>query len=113
MTSSRLRLAGAVAILAVGAALGARLTPIYLKNLELQRFVEETTRDAANHTRPDAVLKTRVLEKAAVLGLPLRESNVQVKRPDGAIRIEARYVVRVDLPLYTVDLHFYPGAGSR
>jgi hypothetical protein len=24
-----------------------------------------------------------------------------------------RYFVRVSLPGYTVDLHFYPGAGSR
>jgi len=24
-----------------------------------------------------------------------------------------RYSVRVNLPLYTVDLHFYPGAGSQ
>jgi hypothetical protein len=29
------------------------------------------------------------------------------------VHIEVRYAVRVDLPFYTVDLHFYPGAGSR
>jgi hypothetical protein len=28
-------------------------------------------------------------------------------------RIDVRYNARVDLPLYTVDLHFYPGAGSK
>jgi hypothetical protein len=29
------------------------------------------------------------------------------------MRIDVRYQVRVDLPGYTVNLHFYPGAGSR
>jgi hypothetical protein len=29
------------------------------------------------------------------------------------VRIDVRYFVRVTLPGYTVDLHFYPGAGSR
>ena len=39
--------------------------------------------------------------------------NVHVEHlPDG-IRIDVRYFVRVSLPGYTVDLHFYPGAGSR
>ena len=32
--------------------------------------------------------------------------------PEG-IRISVRYFVRVSMPGYTVDLHFYPGAGSR
>ena len=35
-----------------------------------------------------------------------------VPLPKGT-RIDVRYVARVDLPLYTVDLHFYPGAGSK
>jgi len=29
------------------------------------------------------------------------------------MRIDVRYFVRVNLPAYTVDLHFYPGAGSK
>ena len=30
-----------------------------------------------------------------------------------AIRIDIRYFVTVDVPGYTVNLHFYPGAGSE
>ena len=33
--------------------------------------------------------------------------------PPEGLRIDVRYVVRVDLPVYTVDLHFHPGAGAR
>jgi len=38
---------------------------------------------------------------------------VQIVRSQGGLRIDVRYFVRVTLPGYTVDLHFYPGAGSR
>jgi hypothetical protein len=54
-----------------------------------------------------------VLEKAAFLGLPVKAENVLIKRSTDSIRIDVRYFVRVDFPIYTVDLHFYPGAGSR
>jgi hypothetical protein len=54
-----------------------------------------------------------VLAKAADLGLPVVADNVHIQRAPESVRIEVRYAVHVDLPLYTVDLHFYPGAGSR
>ena len=40
-------------------------------------------------------------------------ARVGIKRSAKGVRIDVRYIVRVDFPLYTVDLHFYPGAGSR
>jgi hypothetical protein len=51
-----------------------------------------------------------VLEKAASLGLPVKAGDVHIRREGEAMRIEVRYIVRVDFPLYTVDLHFYPGS---
>jgi hypothetical protein len=54
-----------------------------------------------------------VLDKARALDLPVQPGNVQIVRREGTVRIDVRYIVRVDLPGYTVDLHFYPGAGSR
>ncbi len=54
-----------------------------------------------------------VLTKAIELDLPVKADNVQINHlPDG-LRIDVRYFVRVNFPGYTVDLHFYPGAGSR
>jgi hypothetical protein len=38
---------------------------------------------------------------------------VHIDRSADGLRIDVRYFVRVTLPFYTVDLHFYPGAGSR
>jgi hypothetical protein len=109
----RLRIAAAVLILAGLAFLGARLLPLYLDNMRLQSYVEGITQNAENHTQPDDALRFAVLEKAALLGLPVKAENVQIKRSSDNVRIDVRYIVRVDFPMYTVDLHFYPGAGSR
>lgn len=85
------------------------MAPVYFRNLELQRFVEGLRAAAPSST--DDVLRARVLAEAADLHLPVKAENVRIERAEGNVRIEVRYVVRVDLPLYTVDLHFYPGAG--
>src|SRR5436309_11890621 len=110
---NRLRIAAALLILVILAALGVRLLPLYLENMRLQSYVERITQDAENRTRPDDALRVAVLEKAAVLGLPVKAENVRIKRSEDTMRIDVRYVVRVDFPLYTLDSHFYPAAGSR
>ena len=109
----RLRIAAAVLILVVLAVLGARLLPLYMDNMRLQSYVEEIAQDEEARTRPDDALRVAVLEKAAFLGLPIKAENVHINRSSDSMRIDVRYIVRVDFPMYTVDLHFYPGAGSR
>jgi hypothetical protein len=106
----RLRMAAAALIILGLAVLGARLLPIYLDNMQLQSYVEGITHDASSRTRPDDFLRVAVMEKAASLGLPVGADNVHIKRSEDDLRIDVRYVVRVDLPMYTVDLHFYPGS---
>src|SRR5438477_10772017 len=101
-----MRIAAAVLILVILAAMGARLLTLYIENMRLQSYVEGIAQDAENQTRPDDVLRVAVLEKAAFLGLPVKAENVHIKRSSENVRIEVRYIVRVDFPLYTVDLHF-------
>jgi len=88
-------------------------TPIYIRNLELQNFVGGITHRVENQAKSEAVLRSQVLERAHQMKLPVTEDNVHVVHSGEELRIDVRYVVRVTLPLYTVDLHFYPGAGSR
>jgi hypothetical protein len=107
------RVAAAVAVLAILVVLGVRLIPIYIHNAELQQFVEQATHRAGAPTSSDDVLRTWVLEKAQDLDLPVKAPNVHIERSSDRVRIDVRYEVQVDLPLYTVNLHFYPGAGSR
>ena len=87
--------------------------PIYFHNLELQSYVAELAQADENRGKSDDLLRTWVLEKASGLELPVRADNVRIERHADAMRIDVRYFVRVNLPGYTVDLHFYPGAGSR
>jgi hypothetical protein len=109
----RLRIAAAVLILALLVFTISRLAPFYLDNMRLQSYVEGIAQDAANRTRPDDMLRVAVLEKAASLGLPVTAGDVQIKRSNETMRVDVRYIVHVDFPLYTVDLHFYPGAGQK
>ena len=113
MKVARWRIAAAIAVLAALAGFGALFLPIYVDNLRLQNYVAEITQTASTHPRSDDELRGDVVTKANALDLPVKADNVQVQhRPEG-LRIDVRYFVRVTLPGYTVDLHFYPGAGSR
>ena len=62
---------------------------------------------------PDEILRQNVLNRARELDLPVKADNVHIVRSTEGLRIDVRYFVRVTLPGYTVDMHFYPGAGSR
>jgi hypothetical protein len=87
--------------------------PVYIRNLELQNYVDGITHHVENYAKSDDELRARVLDKARALNLPVTEDNVHVFRSVDAVRIDVRYMVTVRAPLYTVSLHFYPGAGSR
>ena len=109
----RWRIASAAIVLAALLAFTAMFAPIYYRNLELQNFVSGVAQRVENQTNSDDVLRTWVLDKAHELDLPVKEDNVHVIRSKEGVWIDVRYFVRVTLPGYTVDLHFYPGAGSR
>jgi hypothetical protein len=109
----RWRIAAAIAVLAALAGFGALFTPIYIHNLELQRYVADLTHATGSRGAADQELRANVLKRAGELELPVKEDNVHIDRIGDQLRIDVRYFVRVSLPFYTVDLHFYPGAGSR
>jgi uncharacterized protein involved in exopolysaccharide biosynthesis len=109
----RWRIAAAVAVLAALLGFGALFTPIYVHNLKLQTYVAEMTRRVETRNQPDEALRQNVLDKARELDLPVKADNVHIIRSPEGLRIDVRYFVRVTIPGYTVDLHFYPGAGSR
>jgi hypothetical protein len=87
--------------------------PVYIRNLKLQNFVDEMTHGVENDKQPDDVLRSRVLEKARELNLPVTADNVRIYRTGDGLRIDVQYAVTVTAPLYSVNIHFYPGAGSR
>jgi hypothetical protein len=109
----RWRLAAALAVLAALLGFAAVFTPIYFYNLKLQSFVAEITRRPDSVSQSDDTLRQSVLTKAIELDLPVKADNVHINRAPGILRIGVRYYVRVNLPGYTVDLHFNPSAGTR
>jgi hypothetical protein len=94
-------------------ALGIYLTPVYIRNFELQQRVEAIAAQPETAKKPDDVIRVAVVEEAEKLNLPVKTDNVEVSRLDGVFKITVRYIVHVDLPFYQVDLHFYPGAGAH
>ena len=111
MSAPKWRIAAGAAVLLLLAIFGIRLLPLYYSNYRLQRFVSATTQRVENKTKSDAMLRAWVVDKAASLDLPVKAGDVHIERPADGLRIDIRYAVRVDLPGYTVNLHFYPGAG--
>ena len=100
-------------VLAALLGFGVMFAPIYAGNLKLQTYVAEITQRVDSRNQSDAALTQNVLNKARELDLPVTADNVQIHRSAEGLRIDVRYFVRVSVPGYTVDLHFYPGAGSR
>jgi Domain of unknown function (DUF4845) len=108
------RKAAGIAVLAAMAFFLAVFAPIYFHNFQLRGYVETLTRSAGVRDASDDLLRTQVVEKAHQLNLPsITADDVHINRSADELRIEVHYRVPVDLPGYTVTLHFYPGAGSR
>ena len=110
---ARWRIAAAIAILVALALFCGLLFRPYLQNWKLQSYLEQIAFDAEKQKQPVELLAAEVAEQAARLGLPVGVDQVRVTKNSAGMYVEARYFVRVDLGLYTVDLHFRPSAGAR
>lgn len=112
MNAPKWRLAAGVLVLVGLITFGVVLIPLYYRNYEFQGYVSAAAEGAANRNKSDDVLREWLVEKADGLKLPVKPGDVQIKRSADSMRIDVRYAVRVDFPGYTVNLHFYPGAGN-
>ena len=109
----RWRIAAGCLVLAAMVFLAVLFAPVYIRNMDLQNYVDGMTHRVENYAKSDDVLRGWILDKAHGLNLPVLEDDVHIARTEGALRIDVQYAVTVHAPLYSVKLHFYPGAGSR
>jgi hypothetical protein len=104
------RVAAGIGVLVLMAAIGILLVPPYIENWKLQSFINQIAQDPATAQKTPEIVRANVVDKAASLGLPVHTDDVRVTRSGDALKIEVLYIVRIDLPIYTVDLHFRPAA---
>ena len=109
----RWRIVAGCVVLAILGIITALFAPVYIRNFRLQNYVDGITRHVENYQLSDDVLRFRVLQRAQQLDLPVTAENVHILRVADRVRVDVRYAVTIHAPLYTVALHFYPGAGSR
>ena len=102
------RLAG-IAVLAGFALVAVAVTPPYLHNWRFQGYLD----DVVQKPQLPELMQANVVGKAAELGLPVRTGDVHVVRKGNGVRVDIVYIVKVDFPLYTVDLHFHPSAATE
>ena len=99
-----------VGVLLIMAAIGVPLIPPYVENWKLQSFLNQMAQDPATAQKTPDILRANIIDKAASLGLPVHTDDVRVTQSGDGLKIEVLYIVRIDLPIYTVDLHFRPAA---
>lgn len=104
------RIAAGAAVLLAMAAIGVILIPPYVENWKLQSFINQLAEDPGIAQKPPEMIRANIVDKAASLGLPVHTDDVHVTKSGDAFRIDVMYIVHVDLPIYTVDLHFRPKA---
>lgn len=110
--TSRWRLWTAGILILLGAALTSRLLPPYFDYLRFQRYLERLVSQPDARLRPQGLLRVDILNEASRLGIPIRSDHISILATSERLRVETRYIVRVDLAFYSVDLHFRPIAGS-
>jgi hypothetical protein len=106
------RLIAGTAFLLILVVLGVLLIPPYAANWRLQSYINDLADDPETAKTSAQAVRTKVLNQAAGLGLPVHSEDVQVSTAQGVIDIGVLYIVHVDVVGYTIDLHFRPTAGS-
>lgn len=106
------RLILAVLVLAGMAGVLLALGPVYFENYQLTQYVRTLARAANAPATPDEALRAGIIHRAQELDLPVRPGDIGISRTGGKLKLEMKYAVQMDFPLYQVDLHFHPSATS-
>jgi hypothetical protein len=95
-----------VAVLAALSGIAILLVPAYFRNLQLRSFLRETAPVS------DEILRRDLLNQSRLLGLDIAPERIQIHHSPAGSPTDVRYVIRVSMPLYTVDLHFSSKVGE-
>lgn len=104
-------IAGILVLLAMASVLAA-LAPVYFEDYQLRQFIRSLASGPNIAAMSDDALRSAVVARARQLDLPVAASDIQITHAGGKVRLQLKYAVQMDFPLYQVDLHFHPGATS-
>ena len=81
---------------------------LYYKSVQFDDFVQRE----AEHTRLASQLRLTLLDKAQEYSLPVRDTDINITRTDGVLRVGVDYRVPLNLFVYSPSLKFRAiGAG--
>lgn len=91
-------------LLAIAGLAAYRLIPVKVRAAELRDTVIDESKSAGQHN--DKQIQQAILRKAQQLELPVKESDIRVRRSPNFIRVEVTYTVPVEFPGYIYNWNF-------
>ncbi len=86
------------------------LVPPYYSNYEFQSSIQDEALLSANNMKSEDDIREAVYKRAHELNLPVTRETIKVHRDgfngSGSVSIDVPYVVHLDMPGYSTDLHF-------
>ena len=102
----RIGLLISLVILGVGIFVGVKIIPVRIDAYEFGDFIEQECRFAAVRNQDAEVFK-RIMDKALSLELPLKKTDLTVKRSPNEMVIIASYEIPIDLKVTVYNFRFY------
>ncbi len=93
--------------------LGVKLIPLYVNNFQFQDAMENEARLGVVSRKTAEQIRDTIFTKAQELGLPLTREQIRVEADLRTVRISCEYDIHVELPGYTLRLHFNPSSTER
>ena len=84
------------------------LAPVYITNYRLTGKVKTLVAASASDT--EDVLRQKLIAEARTFDVTALAGDVKITRNSQALDVQVKYIVRKNLGLYQVDLHFHPSA---
>lgn len=85
--------------------IGIKVVPVMIRFGELQEEIEDMADRGNRWDYTDERMRTRILQKAEELDLPVTQKDVKIERSEKWIKIWVTYDYAVDFPGYTYVFH--------
>jgi hypothetical protein len=86
------------------------LVPPYYSNYEFQDTLRDEALVSANNMKSEDAIRETIFKRAQELNIPVTREGIKVHRDgfngSGSVSIDVPYVIHLDMPGYSTDLHF-------